>query len=228
MNFANFLRTTVIPSHIWRWGARWPVRTVEVLIVLFIIALIARAPFALKNERSREMVSIISQQHITTNDVLGTNLPPIPNPQEVNATVVGIDTNKNNIRDDVELAIFAKYPKNIKIRAAELQYAMALQMYFTKVFSKGTLRAVGLQTDRATFCLWDAVPAPWKNRSEMTQKLSTQYDITTTKVSDEVKNLVLNTKKRKDTYNQIYNKYFGSTGTGQQPYCDVNTNKLTE
>ena len=53
---------------------------------------------------------------------MGTNLPPQPYEPENDATVAGLDKNNNGIRDDVELAIFAKYPKSAKIRAAELQY----------------------------------------------------------------------------------------------------------
>ncbi len=62
----------------------------------------------------------------------GKHLPLTPNKEENDATVAGIDNNGNGIRDDVELAIFAKYPNSAKIRAAELQYAMALQLMIKK------------------------------------------------------------------------------------------------
>ena len=80
----------------------------------------------------------------------GEHLPPPPDPAQVDATIEGVDANGNGIRDDVELAIFKKYPNSARIRAAELQYAMALQMYLSKVFNSETLVAVIQGEDRAS------------------------------------------------------------------------------
>ena len=81
----------------------------------------------------------------------GEHLPPPPDPAQVDATIEGVDANANGIRDDVELAIFERYPDSLKIRAAELQYAMALQMYLTEVFNSETLVAVILKDEHGDF-----------------------------------------------------------------------------
>jgi hypothetical protein len=44
----------------------------------------------------------------------GVRLPPEPNEEENNATLVGIDSNDNGVRDDVERAIYVKYPTKIR------------------------------------------------------------------------------------------------------------------
>jgi uncharacterized protein YneR len=44
----------------------------------------------------------------------GVRLPPEPNEEENNATLVGVDSNDNGVRDDVERAIYVKYPTKIR------------------------------------------------------------------------------------------------------------------
>ncbi|VAW48155.1 hypothetical protein MNBD_GAMMA04-1165, partial [hydrothermal vent metagenome] len=44
----------------------------------------------------------------------GVRLPPEPLPEENNATLVGIDSNDNGVRDDVERAIYTTYPTKIR------------------------------------------------------------------------------------------------------------------
>ena len=114
---------------VWRW-VRWPV-----LVLGFLYAVLVgfRTFVLFDEEKTAEAVAQIHAQKITLADVMGTTLPPAPDQAENDATVAGIDKNNNGIRDDVELAIFKKYPNSAKIRAAELQYAMALQLMLTKV-----------------------------------------------------------------------------------------------
>ena len=106
-----------------------------VLLVLFIILILSRVPVVLKKEKTQETVTFINSRKLSIEDVEGKNLPQKPNPSLVDATIAGIDANKNDIRDDVELAIFEKYPYDKKIRSAMLQYAMALQLELTHVFN---------------------------------------------------------------------------------------------
>ncbi len=222
----SILHPTYLPPKVWKW-IRFPYWILGVLIILFITGTAVRAPYTFRNERSAQMVPVIAAKHLTLDDVIGKNLPPIPNTTEVNATVVGVDANHNGIRDDVELAIFAKYPTDSITRSAELQYAKALQMYFTDVFSKGTLEAVILQDGRAISCVWNTVPTPWKNRSEITQKLATQYGMATDKVSNEVVALVLNTQARTDAQNNVFDTYMGFINDTKGPNCDIDPTSLT-
>ncbi|MDP2648392.1 MAG: hypothetical protein Q8P19_00655, partial [bacterium] len=127
-----------VAARIWHYG-RW----VLLGIVLFLVALaIVRIPAVTQKEKTADAVAFIKSRHITMADVDGQHLPPPPDPAEVDATVEGIDANQNGIRDDVELAIFKKYPNDARIRAAELQYAMTEQMYLTQVFNTETWKAV--------------------------------------------------------------------------------------
>src|SRR3989344_7720353 len=144
MNFAAVART------IWRW-VRWPLLA---LAVLYIALVVYRAFVLVAEDETRVAVENIHAERLTMDDVDGKHLPPPPDLAQVDATIEGIDANGNGIRDDVELAIFAKYPNNLKVRAAELQYAMALQMYLTRVFNSETWVAAVQQTGRGYGCVF--------------------------------------------------------------------------
>ena len=130
---------------------------VLVVAVSFVGLIIYRIPFVAEEERTAEAVARIQSQHLTLKDVTGENLPPTPEPILVGATVEGIDANQNGIRDDVELAIFERYPNDIKIRAALLQYAMALQLELTEVFNSETWVAVTQKISRGFGCIYDSI-----------------------------------------------------------------------
>ena len=106
-----------------------------VVVVLFIGLVIYRIPAVQEQQKTQETVEFIRSQKITREDVMGERLPPVPDPMLADATIEGVDANTNGIRDDVELAIFERYPNDVRIRSAMLQYAKALQLYFTMVFN---------------------------------------------------------------------------------------------
>lgn len=212
---------------VWTYG-RW----VLVFLVLSILALaVYRIPFLAEQEKTAETVAFIESRKITMSDVDGSNLPPPVDAEQANATIEGIDLNQNGIRDDVEREIFKRYPDDIKTRAAALQYAMAQRLYFTSVFSAETLNAVNLQNDRATFCLWNTIPIPWKvpidfenlstNELEKIQELSTVHDNAQKALSDEIDALMLNNASRKNRIEQLFEEYYDGGGTGERPYCDI-------
>lgn len=113
-----------------------------VIIIMFFTCYIYGCWREEQAEKTQQKIDFISSKKITINDVNGKNLPPQPNQKLNDSTIAGIDANKNYVRDDVELAIFAKYPNSAKIRAAEIQYAQALQLELTQVFNSSTLVAV--------------------------------------------------------------------------------------
>lgn len=127
---------------------RWPLGAIVLLFVALFLYELVKYP-----QRSRDTVAAIHAQRLTMSDVDGSNLPPAPDPNLVDATVKGIDANHNGIRDDVELAIFKKYPNDIKTRSAALQYVMMEQMYLTHVFNTATWKAVAEESGRANVCL---------------------------------------------------------------------------
>ncbi|HVV15269.1 MAG TPA: hypothetical protein VHD55_02645 [Candidatus Paceibacterota bacterium] len=186
--------------------------TFGVLVVLFIALVIYRIPAVGQKEKAAEAVTRIHAAELTLDTVMGNRLPLPPNEEENNATVAGIDNNGNGIRDDVELAIFAKYPNSAKIRAAELQYALALQLMITEVFDKETWIAAAEMLSRGDACIGLTVP---------------NTDLTTyLKRSKEVEDTVLNISIRKNAEDEAYN-FITSYGLPNTDLCDVDLNTLS-
>lgn len=115
---------------------------VVLFVMLFVAGVIWRMPIVAEEDSRRNTESEISRAHIGLRDVDGTHIPPTPDTRLSGAKVLGVDANKNGIRDDVELAIFEAHPveattssknlvaygdANFKIRAAELQFAKGLE-----------------------------------------------------------------------------------------------------
>lgn len=181
---------------------RWPIA----VIVILIVALVAyRYPTVKSEMKTAEAVAAIHAQRLTLSDVDGSNLPPTPDPMLVDATIEGVDANDNGIRDDVELAIYKKYPNNQKVRAAELQYAMNLQSQLTTVWNSDTLVAAIQNEERAYFCIQDT--GAFKSVRPQADRLEA---------------MMLNTESRKAKYKQIYQDYMTSYGSlDSVQNCDV-------
>lgn len=189
--------------------------TALVIALLFVGLVIYRVPLVLEKEKTAESVAVIHAQKISIDDVMGEHIPPQPDPILNDETIAGIDANGNSIRDDVELAIFSKYPNSPRIRAAELQYALAEQMFLTKVFNKETWKAVAEEVDRAYQCVGDTYPRT--NLQEFMRITDAR--------SDEVKNWILNTTLRKDAY-ETAASFITSFGLENFEVCDINLDTL--
>ncbi len=183
---------------LWRYG-RW---VLLALVVAYIGLVIWRVWAIGEEERSAEVVAAIHAQEISRDLVLGTGLPEAPDPATNDATVEGFDTNDNGIRDDAELTIFLWHRDSARIRAAELQYAMAIQAMLTKVFDSNTWVAAAEEEDRATLCM--AIEA-------------NQLDEEITRIKD----LVLDTDLRRQKYTELHRKYEVSYGSMDAPDCDI-------
>ncbi len=186
---------------------RWPLL---VIVILYSVLVIYRIPAVDEERRTVEAVAHIDTQKITMSDVMGSNVPPVPDPGLNDRTVAGIDANHNDIRDDVELALFKKYPDSIKIRAAELQYARALQVEMTEVFNSDTWVAAVQEEDRGYQCIGETYP-----RTNLQQFL----DVTDAR-SNEVENLVFNTQIRKDARGTS-SRFTTSFGLKDINVCDI-------
>lgn len=212
MNFQNWSKTKKIIF----WF-------MAISVLAFLILVAFRIPVVAERAKTKKAVEAIHSQKLTMDTVLGKNLPPEPSPDLVNATLEGIDANNNGIRDDVELAIFKKYHNDKKVRAAELQYAMALQMEFKHVFNSETLVAVIQQEGRASSCISDTAPGISKNDSE-------EYARKILSISDdrekEVNNYVFNTEKRKQWQEDLYKKYMTSYSLLNGKQCDIEQSSL--
>lgn len=195
------------------------VRVLLILLALFVLLMIYRIPFVLEQRKSDETVAFIESRRLTISDVRGDNMPPRPDKELADATLLGVDANNNYIRDDVEWAIFDKYPNDIEVRAAELQYAMALQIFLTNVFTTDTWVAGAQLTGRGFGCIYDTLPDLPTNVTN--EEASRIFAIADDRIS-EVETLVLNTELRKEQYGTLDEKYITSYGSSDLEDCDVN------
>lgn len=192
-------------TRMWRVG-RW---LLLILVILYAGLIVWRLPGYNSEQRSKEVVAQIHSQRLTLEDADGKHLPPVPDPAQVDATVEGIDANNNGIRDDVELAIFKKYPNSPYTRTAELQYAMTEQMFLTKVFDTETWKAVAEENGRANLCL-----------SSIKQPESGAFQ-------EEVEALVFNTSSRKSAEENAY-EFITSHGSATGTSCDIDAAYLSK
>jgi len=80
-------------------------------------------------------------------------VPPAPDPAVNNATVAGVDSNSNGIRDDVERWIAQTYPTSAKMRAAMAQMALNSQKEITAPnLSRESAYKIGLESMDAVRC----------------------------------------------------------------------------
>jgi hypothetical protein len=180
-----------ILSSVWHW-VRWPL---AVLAVGFIALVAWRYQLLVAQDKTDADVAAIHANRLTRDDVFG-DLPPEPDKAQNDATLAGIDTNQNGIRDDVERAIYFKYQNSAKEAAPAFQYAKALQMEFTDVYNSGTLVAVIQEEGRASLCLSDVqkkdeirkwfynTDARTKARDQMLEKYMTSYTLLNTEECD--------------------------------------------
>lgn len=177
-------------SRIWMW-VRWPLAA---LLVGFIALVIWRYQVLVEQDKTDAAVAAIHANRLTEEDVFG-DLPPEPNKTENDATLAGIDTNANGIRDDVERAIYFKYQASAKDAAPAFQYAKALQMEFTHVYNSPTLVAVLQEEDRGFSCVYGK--------------------------EKEVEDLVFNTEARKQYREEVLEKYMVSYTLPNGEDCDL-------
>jgi len=194
----------------WRYG-RWVLLTI---VVLFFAIVLYRIPFVVEQEKTEETIAYIQSQKLVMEDVTGERLPPRPNQEFNDSTIEGIDANRNGIRDDVELAIFDKYSgdKNIKIRAAMLQYAMGLQMKLTEVFNSETWEVAVVQDSRGYFCISELYP-----RNE--DNLDSYFEMVDKK-QVEVEDLVFNSEEREDKKTNV-KSFATSFSLPNSNFCDL-------
>ena len=180
----------------------------------YVIVVIARVPHAIEQQKTDAAVAKIHATKLTLDDVMGKNLPPDPG-ADADKTVQGIDANTNGIRDDVELAIFNKYPNSAKTRAALLQYALVLQMQMTlPLVNKETVTATVEDKSRALNCVWSIT-----SRDDMKKFLEI-----TDKNENFIESRQINTEQRKKYRNSFYEN-LGSYSASHEG-CDLDISNL--
>jgi hypothetical protein len=103
------------------------------------------------------------------------------------------------------------------LRAAELQYAKALQMYLTSVFTKETLVAVMNQDDRALACIGDALPQP---AHEATDDVWREFFASEKRLKNDVDALVFNTAARSAKQDEVFKQFMTTYGSENGNHCD--------
>lgn len=187
------------------------------LIGIFFIFVLIRIPYFFREKKKQEQVAKIHNTKLTMDDVIGKSLPPDPG-LEADKTIQGIDSNKNGIRDDVELSIFKEYPNSAKTRAVLLQYALALQMEAIQpVVNKETVTEIATEQGRADTCLADTLvprksPESSREYSDM-EKIDVFIDF--------VEKIQLNTEQRKKAQKDFYRGNLGSYGESTNKTCDI-------
>ena len=198
------------------WGA-------ATVIAAYVILVIARIPHAYDKQRTEEQVAKIHATKLTLDDVMGKNLPPDPG-IDADKTIQGIDANHNNIRDDVELAIFREYPNSARTRAVLLQYALALQMEVVQtIVNTNTATEVVTEQGRSGICLTDTlVPrkSPESSRSDADmQKIDVFIHF--------IKNKQFNTDARK-TAREDFLGEVKFLGDSTNEVCDIDPSVLPD
>jgi hypothetical protein len=191
-----------------------------ILLILLFLAFIWRYNDMTKTEDS---LGKINNTVLTLDDVMGKNLPSKPNQDLNDLTVAGFDVNNNGIRDDVELAIFEKYPDSAKIRSGMLQYAQALQLELTEVVNSETLVAVLQKESNARICIDNAGPEINFNTDS---KIAKEAINLTNNRKKEVDNLLLNIDLRSKKQSYIYNKYMTTYPISFEKDCDIDLSTL--
>ncbi len=180
---------------VWRW-VRWPLYIAAGLFVVFVALLFWRIQVLEGDKQTVVDVARIHAYKLTWSDING-DLPPEPDATANNATLVGVDSNSNGIRDDVERAIYLKYKDNKRVAIAMLQYAKELQMEFTDVYNSETLVAVIQEEGRGSLCILN------------------------NKIVDSIDEMVINTEQRKKYQEDIFRKYMTSYSLPSTGECDI-------
>lgn len=202
----------------------------KIIIVAVVVFLIIFAGFAIlgfyrmyEKDKTDAVIERINSTKITLADVMGENLPPKPDQQLNDSTIAGIDANNNFIRDDVEIAIFERYPDSAKIRAAMLQYAQALQLGLTEVFNSETLVSILQKRSYSQSCIGET--GPEINLKDTREKIKTNLAVSDNRVK-EVEGFIINTDIRKKRYSDVLNYTTTYSIPAKQQQCDIDLASL--
>ncbi len=218
-----------------KWAKNMTLFAVGIFVLLFAYGSYIKYD---AQKRTPEAVARIHARTVTMEMVEGKNLPPMPVASERDATVAGVDVNQNGVRDDVEIEIFKRHPNEPKVRAAQLQYAMALQSQLTEVFSEGTLVAALQEVGRAGLCIDETHQVDFSFISQKDPELLTaedfdkgntlhkEHDAIVEPIVQEVEVLTLNTDARRGSYDYSYKFMTGFSGSEKEASCDVQVDNL--
>lgn len=192
-----------------------------IIIILFISFIVVRFFHYKKLDKDQRQIEIIHSTKINLADVLGENLPEMP--ENPNQTIAGVDINENGIRDDVELSIFEKYPDSAKTRSALLQYAQVWQMIMTQDFSHEEVATeIAREDSRADVCLADTIspresPESFRDYAELL-KIDEYISF--------LEKIQFNTEQRTKMKEDFYEKVRSFSDIEEKDRCDIDYSLL--
>ncbi len=157
------------------------------------------------------------------NDIInGYTLPPEPDPKINNSTLLGIDSNHNGVRDDVERWIYRTYSKPIE-RAVMMQSAKAYQIVIREP-EKALKNLPIMQAATACISYWN-LRAKREGEIFWLEKFRDYYS--------EINPVQFNTAKRLLAYEKYNHTLSGGVYTLIEPEdmkskCDFNVTQLLE
>ncbi len=144
-----------------------------------------------------------TQRPLSQQTINGIAVPPEPDPTVNNATLIGVDSNNNGIRDDVERKIATWYSGNAARYEGAMRTARLLQAYMVANGDPVKSKEASLNGQLAIMC--DLMSTYEKPSTEVADRLEPMAD---------VEKLVLNTDDRKSAHKAAL--YFATAPTPEQ------------
>jgi hypothetical protein len=186
----------------------------------------------IRTKKETNIIIQASYQSITSNpqaieiykEINGHRLPPEPDPTINNSTLLGVDSNNNDVRDDVERWIYEEYKEKHPIH---MDIAMQAGKAYKQVLETPE-RALEIhdEVNRATYCqLYYRLNAKYFNEPILIQKNAVNRYFRL--------KIYYNTEERIDTYLQYDKLLSGGVYTlppfrERKAMCDFNTSKYEE
>jgi len=200
----------MIVFHIIRYKMFLISKIMGLSIVLIILS--ACGGDSLQNPKKSQDIDLVT--------INGHTLPPEPDPSINNSTLLGVDSNNNGVRDDVEIWIFHTYKEPI-VQAVAMQNARAFQIILADPSkARETKRFMEQVTDCSLYY----------------QRLAEDYNDTiviprSTNLYKESKPLILNTRERNRAYYERNQALSGGIYPGRpwdtfKGSCDFNATKV--
>ncbi len=205
-------KTKIVLGKAWK-VLRW---VLLVAVILFILSIfIGLYGLYQQHQYALQLADKLETDRITMVDVMGGRLPPEPDQTENDATLQGVDSNHNGVRDDVELAIFKLHADSARIRAAELQYAKYLQYTLDPYVWTHEVKVIidGEFMDSAVLCrieVADSFGGETKDQIWREDRWTKEIDAA-----------VLNTRARQDQYARFNSFAQGGDTSPSGHGCDI-------
>ena len=170
------------------------------------------------------ILSLFLTSYIYSETINGHTLPSEPDSKINNSTLIGVDSNNNGVRDDVERWIYKTYKDKHPIH---IDIAMQAGRAYKKVLeTPERAKEIYNEVDKVAYC-------------EIYYKLNAKYFNEPTLVQEDIDDryfrhkIYFNTKERMDAYIQYDTLLSGDTYTlpklkERKALCDFNTSKYEE